>query len=59
MVDNLIVKFNPQTRETFIGHIKSREIRTYYISDNRTDTPFEDAVDLAIIPIVTFNKVLS
>lgn len=59
VVDNLIVKFNPQTRKTFIGHIKSREIRTYYISDNRTDTPFEDAVDLAKTKCNTFNKDLS
>ena len=46
-VGNFIVKYDPVTRRTFIGHASSREIRTYYIADGRSADPFQAAVDLA------------
>jgi hypothetical protein len=46
-VGNFIVKYDPATRRTFIGHASSREIRTFYIADGRSADPFQDAVNLA------------
>jgi hypothetical protein len=46
-VGNFIVKYDPVTRRTFIGHATSREIRTFYIADGRSADPFQAAVDLA------------
>lgn len=46
-VGNLVIKYDPNTRRTFIGHVKSREIRTFYKADHRDEDPFEAAVKLA------------
>ncbi|OYD06599.1 hypothetical protein [Paludifilum halophilum] len=46
-VGNFIIKYDPNTRRTLIGHQKSREIRTFYKADYRDDDPFEEAVRLA------------
>jgi hypothetical protein len=47
LVGNLVVKYDPQTRRVFVGHVKEREIRTFYQADGRTTEPFEAAVRLA------------
>lgn len=47
IVGNLIVKYDPSTRRVLVGHGKAREIRTFYIADDRVVDPFEAAVDLA------------
>ena len=47
LIGNFSVKYDPLTRRTFIGHTKSREIRTFYKADFRTESPFEDAIKLA------------
>jgi hypothetical protein len=46
-VGNFFVKYDPGTRRTFIGHIKDREIRTFYRADERNADPFQAAIDLA------------
>ena len=46
-VGNFIVKYDPETRRTFVGHQCDREIRTFYRADERSADPFGDAVDLA------------
>jgi hypothetical protein len=46
-VGNFVVKHDPATRRTFIGHSNSREIRTFYKADGRDADPFQAAVDLA------------
>ncbi len=47
MVGNFYVKYDKATRRVLVGHAKDREIRTFYVADNRTETPFEDAIELA------------
>jgi hypothetical protein len=42
-----IVKFDPATRRTLIGHSRHREIRTFYKADGRQADPFQAAKDLA------------
>ena len=44
---NFVVKYDPNTRRTFVGHTEDREIRTFYIADNRDPDPFRAAVALA------------
>ena len=44
---NFLIRYDPNTRETFVGHIKDREIRTYYIADNRSIDPLADAIQFA------------
>jgi hypothetical protein len=46
-VGNFVVKFDPKTRRVFIGHLKEREIRTFYQADGRTSDPFSAAIELA------------
>ena len=46
-VGNIIVKYDPETRRTFIGHAEDREIRTFYIADGRDADPFQAAMDKA------------
>ena len=46
-VGNFLIKYDPATRRTFVGHLKSREIRTFYIADILTENPFQEAIDLA------------
>lgn len=46
-VGNFLVKYDPATRRTLIGHIADREIRTFYIADLRDADPFGAAVNLA------------
>lgn len=46
-VGNFIVKHDPATRRTFIGHLKDREIRIFYKADFRDADPFQAAIDLA------------
>jgi hypothetical protein len=47
VVGNFVVKHDPTTRRTLIGHIKDREIRTFYEADSRAPDPFVAAVELA------------
>ena len=47
VVGNFVVKYDPSTRRTLVGHAKSREIRTFYKADNRDADPFAAAVQLA------------
>ena len=42
-VGNFKIKYNSETGEVFVGHTKTREIRTYYIDDGRSSDPFGDA----------------
>ena len=42
-VGNFYVKYDPATRRTLVGHVKDREIRTYYKADQRSADPFEAA----------------
>jgi hypothetical protein len=46
-VSNIVVKVDMQSREVFIGHVRSRQIRTYYIADYRASDPFEAAMQEA------------
>ncbi|WP_224368750.1 hypothetical protein [Hyalangium versicolor] len=46
-VGNFIVKYDPVTRKTLIGHLKDREIRTFYEADFRDPDSFAAAVELA------------
>ncbi len=46
-VGNFIVKYDPVTRRTLIGHLKDREIRTFYEADFRDPAPFAAAVEMA------------
>ena len=46
-VGNFIVKFDPTTRRTLVGHVKDREIRTFYRADARDKDPFTAAIELA------------
>ncbi|MFD1407095.1 DUF4244 domain-containing protein [Kroppenstedtia eburnea] len=46
-VGNFVIKYDPHTRRVLVGHIKSREIRTFYRADNRDEDPFEAAIKLA------------
>ncbi|MGE9656876.1 hypothetical protein ACQP6C_00030 [Snodgrassella alvi] len=46
-VGNYVIKYDKSTGEMFVGHIKQREIRTYYIDDKRSIDPFQDAINLA------------
>jgi RHS repeat-associated protein len=47
VVGNFIVKYDPKTGEVAVGHLKDKEIRTYYIDDGRSKDPLADAVKLA------------
>lgn len=46
-VKNFLIKYDPATRRTLVGHIADREIRTFYIADSRDANPFLAAVTLA------------
>jgi len=46
-VGNFVIKHDPGSGEVFVGHIKQKEIRTYYIDDGRSADAFEDAKKLA------------
>jgi hypothetical protein len=46
-VGNFNIKYDPETRRVFIGHEKSREIRTFYKADSRDADPFQAAIELA------------
>jgi len=46
-IGNFIVKYDPATGRTLVGHAGSREIRTFYKADNRSADPFQKAMDLA------------
>jgi len=46
-VGNFIVRYDPATRRTLVGHANTREIRTFYRADGRSADPFQAAVDLA------------
>jgi filamentous hemagglutinin len=46
-VGNFNVKYDPETRRVFVGHEKSREIRTFYKADSRDVDPFQAAIKLA------------
>lgn len=46
-VGNVVVKYDEATRRVLIGNTGQRELRTFYIADSRSSTPFEDAVELA------------
>jgi RHS repeat-associated protein len=47
-VGNFVIKHDPVSKEVFVGHIKQKEIRTYYIDDGRSADAFEDAKKLAM-----------
>ncbi|OKP73900.1 hypothetical protein A3842_21405 [Paenibacillus sp. P3E] len=47
VVGNFIVKYDSSTRRVLVGHIKDRQIRTFYKDDGRSADPFQAAVDLA------------
>ena len=44
---NFRIKYDPASRRMIIGHAKKREIRTFYIADDRSPDPLEAAKDLA------------
>jgi RHS repeat-associated protein len=46
-VGNFVIKHDPGSGEVFVGHVKQKEIRTYYIDDGRSEDAFEDAKKLA------------
>ena len=46
MVGHTLIKYDPATRRNLIGHVPSREIRTFYKADLRTDSdPFQAAIE--------------
>jgi RHS repeat-associated protein len=47
VVGNFIVKYDPATGRVLVGHIKDRQIRTFYKDDGRSNDPFQAAIDLA------------
>jgi hypothetical protein len=42
-----LIRYDPNTREVFVGHVGDRQVRTYYIADNRDPDPLAAAVALA------------
>jgi hypothetical protein len=46
-VGQIVVKYDPATRRVFIGNTGSREIRTFYIADERPTDPYAAAVEKA------------
>ena len=47
-VENFYIKYDPKERYTFIGHIKKREIRTFYQADlSIAADPFSAAIEYA------------
>jgi RHS repeat-associated protein len=46
-VGNFIIKHDPASGRVFVGHLKSREIRTFYKDDGRSADAFKSAIDLA------------
>ncbi|MFW9270183.1 RHS repeat domain-containing protein, partial [Pseudomonas sp. NR3] len=44
---NFVIKHDPATGRIFVGHLKSREIRTFYRDDGRSNDAFQSAIDLA------------
>ncbi|CAI8698953.1 hypothetical protein EMIT0162MI3_120004 [Pseudomonas chlororaphis] len=46
-VGNFIIKHDPATGRIFVGHLKLREIRTFYRDDGRSADAFQSAIDLA------------
>lgn len=46
-VGNFIVKYDPASGRTLVGHAASREIRTFYKADGCSEGPFKAAVELA------------
>ena len=44
---SFLVKFDPATRRTLVGHMKHREIRTFYIASEDTLDPFAEAIAFA------------
>lgn len=46
-VGNFFIKYDPASRRTLVGHMKAREIRTFYRADYRDADPFQAAIDLA------------
>ncbi|WP_322908152.1 polymorphic toxin-type HINT domain-containing protein, partial [Paenibacillus sp. SGZ-1009] len=47
VVGNFLVKYDPSTGRVLVGHIKDRQIRTFYKDDGRSADPFQAAIDLA------------
>jgi RHS repeat-associated protein len=47
-VGNFVVKYDPSTGRTFIGHMKDRQIRTFYIDDGRDADAFQAAIANAV-----------
>jgi len=47
VVGNFIVKYDSSTGRVLVGHIKDRQIRTFYKDDGRSADPFQAAIDLA------------
>ncbi|NEN85541.1 RHS repeat-associated core domain-containing protein, partial [Paenibacillus elgii] len=46
-VGNFVIKYDPATRRTLVGNVKSREIKTFYKADFRADDPFQAAIETA------------
>jgi uncharacterized protein RhaS with RHS repeats len=46
-VGNFVIKHDPATGRIFVGHLKSREIRTFYRDDGRSADAFQSAIELA------------
>ena len=44
---NFLIKHNQETGEVFVGHTKTREIRTYYKDNGISGDAFEEAKELA------------
>ncbi|KZE54406.1 hypothetical protein AV540_26370 [Brevibacillus parabrevis] len=47
VVGNFLVKYDPSSGRVLVGHIKDRQIRTFYKDDGRSADPFQAAIDLA------------
>lgn len=47
VVGNFLVKYDPSSGCVLVGHIKDRQIRTFYKDDGRSADPFQAAIDLA------------
>ena len=46
-VGNILIKYDPDSGRVLVGNANSREIRTFYIDDGRSEDPFKAAVELA------------
>jgi pyocin large subunit-like protein len=46
-VGNIFIKYEEATRKVFVGNVKTKEIRTFYVAKEGVENPFQEAMDVA------------